>query len=135
MDKRVLQTYAVWAKEDLEQQIEVSLKTLGINGDNDYRQAKRSGDYTIIDGDPNSYPADLYGKRQEILSQIRLKGYKNIIEEFAYTWFNRFVALRFMELHDFLPHGFRVLSSSLPASSSAVSTSSVGIESLFPVTK
>lgn len=111
MDKRVLQTYAVWAKENLEQQIEVSLKTLGINGDNDYRQAKRSGDYTIIDGDPNSYPADLYGKRQEIISQVRLKGYKNIIEEFAYTWFNRFVALRFMELHDFLPHGFRVLSS------------------------
>ena len=111
MDKRVLQTYAVWAKENLEQQIEVSLKTLGINGDNDYRQAKRSGDYTIIDGDPNSYPADLYGKRQEIINQVRLKGYKNIIEEFAYTWFNRFVALRFMELHDFLPHGFRVLSS------------------------
>lgn len=111
MDKRVLQTYAVWAKDNLEQQIEVSLKTLGINGDNDFRQAKRSGDYTIIDGDPNSYPADLYGKRQEIISQVRLKGYKNIIEEFAYTWFNRLVALRFMELHDFLPHGFRVLSS------------------------
>ena len=111
MDKRVLQTYAVWAKENLEQQIEVSLKTLGINGDNDFRQAKRSGDYTIIEGDSNSYPAELYGKRQEIISQVRLKGYKNIIEEFAYTWFNRFVALRFMELHDFLPHGFRVLSS------------------------
>ena len=111
MDKRVLQTYAVWAKDNLEQQIEVSLKTLGINGDNDFRQAKRSGDYTIIEGDPNSYPADLYGKHQEIISQVRLKGYKNIIEEFAYTWFNRLVALRFMELHDFLPHGFRVLSS------------------------
>ena len=111
MDKRLLQTYAVWAKDNLEQQIEVSLKTLGINGDNDYRQAKRSGDYTIIDGDPNSYPADLYGKRREIINQVRLKGYKNIIEEFAYTWFNRLVALRFMELHDFLPHGFRVLSS------------------------
>lgn len=111
MDKRVLQTYAVWAKDNLEQQIEVSLKTLGINGDNNFRQAKRSGDYTIIDGDPNSYPADLYGRRQEIISQVRLKGYKNIIEEFAYTWFNRLVALRFMELHSFLPHGFRVLSS------------------------
>ena len=111
MDKRLLQTYAVWAKDNLEQQVEVSLKTLGINGDNDFRQAKRNGDYTIIDGDPNSYPADLYGKRREIINQIRLKGYKNIIEEFAYTWFNRFVALRFMELHDFIPHGFRVLSS------------------------
>ena len=111
MDKRLLQTYAVWAKDNLEQQIEVSLKTLGINGDNVFRQAKRSGDYTIIDGDPNSYPADLYGKRREIINQVQLKGYKNIIEEFAYTWFNRLVALRFMELHDFLPHGFRVLSS------------------------
>lgn len=111
MDKRLLQTYAVWAKDNLEQQVEVSLKTLGINGDNDFRQAKRSGDYTIIDGDPNSYPADLYGRRREIINQIRLKGYKNIIEEFAYTWFNRLVALRFMELHGFLPHGFRVLSS------------------------
>lgn len=111
MDKRLLQTYAVWAKDNLEQQIEVSLKTLGINGDNDFRQAKRSGDYTIIDGDPNSYPADLYGKRREIINQIRLKGFKNIIEEFAYTWFNRLVALRFMELHGFLSHGFRVLSS------------------------
>lgn len=111
MDKRVLQTYAVWAKENLEQQIEVSLKTLGINGDNDFRKAKQSGDFTYIDGDSNSYPASLYGRRQEIISQVRLKGYKNIIEEFAYTWFNRLVALRFMELHDFLPHGFRVLSS------------------------
>lgn len=111
MDKRLLQTYAVWAKDNLEQQVEVSLKTLGINGDNDFRQAKRNGDYTIIDGDPNSYPADLYGKRREIINQVQLKGYKNIIEEFAYTWFNRLVALRFMELHDFLPHGFRVLSS------------------------
>lgn len=111
MDKRVLQTYAVWAKENLEQQIEVSLKTLGINGDNDFRKAKQSGDFTYIDGDSNSYPASLYGRRLEIINQVRLKGYKNIIEEFAYTWFNRLVALRFMELHDFLPHGFRVLSS------------------------
>ena len=111
MDKRVLQTYAVWAKDNLEQQIEVSLKTLGINGDDDFRRAKQNGEYTIIEGDPNSYPASLYGRRQEIINQVRLKGYKNIIEEFAYTWFNRLVALRFMELHDFLPHGFRVLSS------------------------
>ena len=111
MDKRVLQTYAVWAKENLEQQIEVSLKTLGINGDNDFQNATQSGDYTYIDGDPNSYPASLFGRRRDIISQVRLKGYQNIIEEFAYTWFNRLVALRFMELHNYLSHGFRVLSS------------------------
>lgn len=110
MDKRILQTYSIWAKENLEKQIEVSLKTLGINGDKDIKNAKKIGDFTKIDGDSNSYPADLLEKRKHIVALVTEKGYKNVIEEFAYTWFNRFVALRFMEVHDFLPHGFRVFS-------------------------
>ena len=112
MDKKILQTYSVWAKENLEKQIKISLKTLGINSEKDIKRAKRIGDFTVIDGDANSYPADLYAKRSSIIMLITEKGYLNVIEEFAYTWFNRFIALRFMEIHDFLPHGFRVLSSS-----------------------
>lgn len=110
MDKRALQNYAVWAKNNLENQIEVSLKTLGINSEKDIRDAKVVGEYTIIDGDSNSYPADLKAKRDKIIRLIQTDGYKPVIEEFAYTWFNRIVALRFMEVHDFIPHGFRVLS-------------------------
>lgn len=110
MDKRILQTYSTWAKENLENQIEVSLKALGVNGENDIKTAKKVGDVTTIEGNPTSYPADLYGKRESIISLITRKGYKNVIEEFAYTWFNRFVALKFMEVHGFLSHGFRVLS-------------------------
>ena len=111
MDKRALQSYAVWAKNNLESQIEVSLKTLGINSERDIKEARKVGDYTIIDGDSNSYPGDLKEKRDSIVKLITTDGYKQVIEEFAYTWFNRIVALRFMEVHDFLPHGFRVLSS------------------------
>ena len=111
MDKRQLQTFSVWAKENLEQQIEVSLKSLGINSASDIKAARRTGEVTVIDGDPNSYPADLLGKRDSIIQQVQAKGYRHIIEEFAYTWFNRLVALRFMEVHNYLPHGFRVLSS------------------------
>lgn len=110
MEKRVLQTYSTWAKEHLENQIEVSLKALGIHSEQDIKSAKRAGDYTVIEGDPNSYPGSLLGKRSQIVTLVRENGYQNVIEEFAYTWFNRFVALRFMEVHDFLPHGFRVLS-------------------------
>ena len=110
MEKRVLQTYSTWAKEHLENQIEVSLKALGIHSEQDIKSAKRAGDYTVIEGDPNSYPGSLLGKRSRIVTLVRENGYQNVIEEFAYTWFNRFVALRFMEVHDFLPHGFRVLS-------------------------
>ena len=110
MDKRLLQTYSVWAKENLERQIEISLKTLGINGDKDIKPARRVGDFTVIEGDPASYPASLYDKRRKIEDLIRADGYRHVIEEFAYTWFNRIIALRFMEVHDFLDHGFRVLS-------------------------
>lgn len=111
MDKRQLQAYAVWAKENLETQIEVSLKTLGIFSDTDIKNAKIIGDVVVIEGDDHSYPRDLYSKRNSIVNLVKSEGYKQVIEEFAYTWFNRFVALRFMEVHDFIPHGFRVLSS------------------------
>ena len=70
MDKGILQRYSVWAKESLEQQVEVSLKTLGINSDTDIARAKRTGDVTTIEGDPNSYSADLYQKRNEIMKQV-----------------------------------------------------------------
>lgn len=110
MDKKCLQTYATWSKQYLEQQIELSLKSLGIHSDDDIRDAKRVGDVTIIDGDPTSYPAELKSQRDSIIRLINAAGYKNTIETFAYTWFNRIIALRFMEIHGFLPHGFRVLS-------------------------
>lgn len=110
MDKRLLQDFAVSEKDNLEKQIEVSLKTLGINSEKDIKASKVMGDVTVIDGDPASYPASLHSDRQKMIRLIKTEGYEHVIEEFAYTWFNRLVALRFMEVHGFLSHGFRVLS-------------------------
>ena len=112
MDKKALQSYATWSKLYLEQQIELSLKSLGIHGDDDIREAKRVGDVTVIDGDDTSYSADLKNQRDSVVRLIRDSGYQNTIETIAYTWFNRIIALRFMEIHGFMPHGFRVLSDS-----------------------
>ncbi|MBB3870308.1 BREX-1 system adenine-specific DNA-methyltransferase PglX [Parageobacillus toebii NBRC 107807] len=50
-------------------------------------------------------------QRQKLIEKIKEKGYEQVIEEVAYTWFNRFIALRFMEVNDYLPTGVRVLSS------------------------
>jgi type II restriction/modification system DNA methylase subunit YeeA len=50
-------------------------------------------------------------QRQKLVKRIRDKGFYQVIEEVAYTWFNRFIALRFMEVNDYLPTGVRVLSS------------------------
>ncbi|MED4904265.1 BREX-1 system adenine-specific DNA-methyltransferase PglX [Parageobacillus thermoglucosidasius] len=50
-------------------------------------------------------------QREKLIEKIKEKGYEQVIEEVAYTWFNRFIALRFMEVNDYLPTGIRVLSS------------------------
>ena len=49
--------------------------------------------------------------RSRLVNDIRIKGYQNVIEEVAYTWFNRLIAIRFMEVNGYLPSGIRVLSS------------------------
>jgi hypothetical protein len=50
-------------------------------------------------------------QREKLVELIKNKGFEQVIEEVAYTWFNRFIALRFMEINDYLPTGVRVLSS------------------------
>lgn len=50
-------------------------------------------------------------QREKLLEKIKEKSYDQIIEEVAYTWFNRFIAIRFMEVNEYLPTGVRVLSS------------------------
>ncbi|MGR5880021.1 hypothetical protein ACT7DO_19010 [Bacillus pacificus] len=55
-------------------------------------------------------------QRAKLIARINQIGFKQVIEEVAYTWFNRFSALRFMEVNDYLPTGVRVLSSSNPNS-------------------
>ena len=108
MDKKALQSFALFAKDSLETQIKVSLKLLGIHSEKDIRKAYVQGDFTIIEGDSKTYPSDLKHKRDQILELIKTEGYAYTIEQFAYTWFNRLIALRFMEVHEYLPHGFKV---------------------------
>lgn len=53
-------------------------------------------------------------QREQLVRKVRTKGFEQVIEEVAYTWFNRFIALRFMEVNEYLPTGVRVLSSEKP---------------------
>ncbi|MEG3067195.1 MAG: BREX-1 system adenine-specific DNA-methyltransferase PglX [Syntrophaceticus schinkii] len=50
-------------------------------------------------------------KRASLIARMKEKGFQEVIEETAYTWFNRIIAIRFMEVNDYLPTGVRVLSS------------------------
>ena len=66
------------------------------------------GDVAIMGGKP--VPRSIVIKRQRLEEQISHQGFEQVMEAMAYTWFNRFVAIRFMELHGYLDHGYRVLS-------------------------
>ena len=113
MNKKALLEYALFARKELETQIALSLNKLGIYKDH-ITKASVVGDFTIIEGTQETFPKRVYELRKSIVeNEFHLKNQKfdNVVEEFAYTWFNRIVAIRFMEVHDYFPHGFRVLTS------------------------
>ncbi len=85
--------------------------TRGVFGPNPDAVApvRESGDVALIGGRP--FPRSIVPVRRKLISMIESKGFQETMEAMAYTWFNRLVALRFMELHDgYLDHGYRVLS-------------------------
>ena len=69
---------------------------------------ERQGDIAILHG--QTFPAKTLTLRNRLQQRMEQHGYQHTIEQMAYTWFNRFIAIRFMELHDYLEHGYRVLS-------------------------
>lgn len=101
MDKNAIKKYAVWARRELIDRV-----------------TKRAAVYGITDKNCDNYNADsvnghlLSGiekrQRQALIRRIEEKGYEPVMEEVAYTWFNRFAALRFMEVNGYLPSHIRV---------------------------
>ena len=66
-----------------------------------------SGDTVFIAGRP--FPASVVAPRRRLIEQIGQRGFGRVMDVMAYTWFNRFVAIRYMEFHGLLGHGMRVL--------------------------
>lgn len=103
MNKNAIQKYAIWARNELIEQVKQRAYQYGIS-------EKGYGDEnaTVIAGRVLS--ADEKRQRRSFVDEIKRSGYKQAVEEVAYTWFNRIVALRFMEVNDYLPTHVRVFS-------------------------
>ncbi len=69
---------------------------------------REEGQLVFIKG--QAYPKTVGVQRRTLADRIRQQGFEQVMEAAAYTWFNRFAAIRFMELHGYLDHSFRVLS-------------------------
>ena len=70
--------------------------------------AEVQGDVLLVGG--HAFPKAIAEPREQLVARVRADGFAPTLEAIAYTWFNRFVALRYMELHGYLDHGYRVLS-------------------------
>ncbi len=124
MNKTAIKNFAVWARQKLISDITYKAGMLGIseNGIAD-KLPHSTPDLEFYDIGTKDY-AEVSGKeikqRNALVNAIRKKekdngDYKSafgyVVEEVAYTWFNRLIAIRFMEVNDYLPSGVRVLSS------------------------
>lgn len=108
MNKANLKSYAPQARLDFIAAVTARANILGIAAQS-VSAIEVRGDLAFIDG--REWPAKIAGQREKLLARIKRHGFGQTMEEIAYTWFNRFSALRFMELHDYIDHGWRVLSS------------------------
>jgi hypothetical protein len=107
MDTRTLKRYAPEARKKFIDAVKTKAEMYGLTKGN-ITPIRENGD-TIIIGN-SIFPSSVTKQRRKLELRIKNEGFDSMIESIAYTWFNRFVAIRYMELHDFLPYGYRVLS-------------------------
>ncbi|WP_296969434.1 BREX-1 system adenine-specific DNA-methyltransferase PglX [Tepidanaerobacter sp. EBM-38] len=112
MDKSLIKNYAVWARNKLIEDISQRAYELGITENEIKKPEEVSQDYIRING--KKLKSFEINQRKSLEAKIREKGFEQVVEEVAYTWFNRIIALRFMEVNGYIPTGVRVLSSAEP---------------------
>lgn len=107
MNKSALKKYAPQARLDFIAAVTRRAELLGLNPESPAKVEKQ-GEALLING--RAFPAAYGQMRTTLEARIREQGFTQVMEAMAYTWFNRLVAVRYMELHGFLDHGYRVLS-------------------------
>lgn len=125
MNKTAIKNFAVWARRKLISEITYKAGIIGISEKGILAPLPNSTDniefYDIGTGKPTELSGIEVKQRKALVAHIKEKestsdyktAFQFVIEEVAYTWFNRLVAIRFMEVNDYLPSGVRVLSSEM----------------------
>ena len=107
MHRNTLEAYAQKARRDFIAAVTDRAAFYGLTAKS-IEPVVEEGDVTLIGA--HAFPRNVAKPRKLLEEQIRRDGFEQVMEAMAYTWFNRFAAIRYMELHDYLDHGYRVLS-------------------------
>ena len=111
MDKNKIKSFAIWARRNLIGAVSEKAYSIGITEKNIEESIAVQGGFKLKDKE-EVFPLSIT-HRNALIEQVREKGFEQVMEEVAYTWFNRFMGLRYMEVNDYLPTGIRVLSSEI----------------------
>lgn len=114
MDKTAIKNYAIFARRKLIQATKDKCATLGITEKGIDSPALKGNGFAIYKsstGAEVTLNSDEISARSALVGRIERDGFDPTIEEIAYTWFNRIIAIRFMEVNNYLPSRTRVLSS------------------------
>lgn len=103
MNKSAIQKFAMWARTTLIEQVAQRAYQYGITKDG-------YGEENAVTVNGMALSSQEQSQRRELVREIQAKGYDQVVEEVAYTWFNRFIALRYMEVNNYLPSHIRVFS-------------------------
>lgn len=109
MNKSELKNFAISARRDLLEKVSLRAKLFGIDNKSELHIEEKFGQ---IVANGQSYPSTMKHAIESIQRELHAKGYEQLIEEVAYTWFNRIIAIRYMEVNKYLPERVNVLSSS-----------------------
>ena len=123
MNKTAIKNFSIWARKKLIADIQYRAGLMGITAEEIKTRLPQSTEetefYDIGTAEPYALTGEAIKQRRSLVEVIERKAketnyktaYKYIIEGVAYTWFNRLIAVRFMEINDYLPSHIRVLSS------------------------
>jgi type II restriction/modification system DNA methylase subunit YeeA len=114
MNKTAIKNFAIEARKKLISEITYRAGLIGITKNGIAEPVHKANGIEMYDigaSDPYTIKGEQLKQRKSLASRVKGKGFDNVIEEVAYTWFNRIIAVRFMEVNDYLPTRVRVLSS------------------------
>lgn len=111
MDKNRIKSFAIWARRSLIKSVSEKAYSIGIYEDKILEATTVQGGFKL-EGKEEIFTLSKKN-RDALVKQVNEKGFEQVMEEVAYTWFNRFMGLRYMEVNDYLPTGVRILSSEI----------------------
>lgn len=114
MNKNAIKKFAIEARKKLIDSVTDKAGMLGITADSCSKPVTSGVDFEVyktIAGTEVTLNKRQCEQRNRLVTQIESRGFEAVVEEVAYTWFNRICAIRFMEVNDYLPNRVRVLSS------------------------